>query len=211
MAVEKLCRRSVEFRSSGKTSDGRTLEGLAAPFNQETEIGGLFFRFMEQISPGAFTKTLQGRVSKIKMQFDHGRDLRTGHVPIGVFEEIREDAEGLFVRGRLFQNDAVEPIREAIAGGAIDGMSILMRVIRDEWRDDKGRLLVDDDEIEKLLWSADDDDPRVPLHRTIKEVQLLEAGPVVYPAYEQTSVGVRNVAPQSIPIDHARRILEELK
>jgi hypothetical protein len=70
----------------------------------------------------------------------------------------------------MFDNPRVEPIRQAIAGGAIDGMSFRFRVTREEW-DDSGPLPV----------------------RTIKELDLFELGPVVFPAYESTSVGVRSL------------------
>nr|MBP9053593.1 HK97 family phage prohead protease [Ilumatobacteraceae bacterium] len=79
---------------------------------------------------------------------------------------------GLFVRARMFDNPRVEPIRQAIAGGAIDGMSFRFRVTREEWDE-----------------SGDDD---VPV-RTIRELDLFELGPVVFPAYEATSVGVRSL------------------
>src|SRR5690606_26383998 len=123
------------------------------------------------------------------LQFDHGNDVRTGSVPIGTIEDIREDEHGLFVRARLFDNAVVEPIRQAIEGGAIDGMSFRFRVVRDEWRDAAGAIVKDRD-VGGLLFDPGD---RGPLQRTIREVQLFEAGPVVFPAYEATTVGVRSM------------------
>lgn len=180
--------RNCEFRAASKTSDGdgRTLEGYAAVFNQDTEINSWEGRFTERIAPGAFKKTLRER--KPIMQFNHGRDQRTGQVPIGVFTDIREDDHGLPVVARLFDNDLVEPIRQAIEGGAVTGMSFTFNVVRDEWRDNKGKQ-VKGDEIYRLLYEPGE---RGPLQRTIKEVRLFEAGPVVSPAYQGTSVGVRS-------------------
>jgi HK97 family phage prohead protease len=57
------------------------------------------------------------------LQWDHGKDPRIGTVPIGAFEDIREDGNGLHVRARLFDHPDVERVREAIAGGAVKGMS----------------------------------------------------------------------------------------
>lgn len=184
-----LCTRSVEFRATEteEPNDGRTLEGYAAVFNAETEIDSWDGSFAEEIAPGAFKKTI--RESTPVLQFDHGRDQRTGTVPIGSFEELKEDATGLYVRARLFDNPVVEPIRQAIEGGAISGMSFRFQILRDVWTDNGGKR-VKEDELHELLWRPGD---RGPLKRTIKEVKLFEAGPVVFPAYAQTSVGVRSL------------------
>ncbi len=169
--------RSVDFRSTGESGDGRTLEGYAAVFNQDTEINSAFEgQFLERIAPNSFAKTLREHPSP-KMQFDHGRDSRVGSVPIGAFTEIREDGKGLFVRARLHDNPVVEPIRQAIESGAISGMSFKFRVVKDEWRDSAGKVLTPD-EAQRLSYAPG---TRGPLQRTIREVQLAEAGPVVFP------------------------------
>lgn len=188
-----LCTRDVEFRAAAKhddtePSDGRTLDGYAAVFDQDTEINSWEGRFIETMKKGAFRKTLRENKGRIQMQYDHGRDFRVGTIPIGAYERLEEDDHGLHVVGRLFDNDLVEPIRQAIEGGAIQGMSFKFRVLRDEWRDAKGKL-VKPEELLDLLWSNDPE--RGPLRRTIKEVALAEAGPVSTPAYAGTSVGVR--------------------
>jgi HK97 family phage prohead protease len=188
-AQPRLVSRSVQFRATGDDGegDGRTLEGYAAVFGQTTRIDSWEGTFDEEIVRGAFRKTLKER--RPVLQFDHGYDWRTGSVPIGALNDLREDDEGLFVRARLFDNDVVEPIRQAIDGGAIDGMSFRFKVVRDEWRDNANKL-IKPDELAQLLYSPGD---RGPLRRSIKEVELFELGPVVFPAYEGTSVGVRSL------------------
>ena len=62
--------------------------------------------------------------------------------PIGIWDEVREDARGLWVKGRLLER--VERAREAaalIAAGAIDGLSIGYRTLRAA-RNDKGQRLL---------------------------------------------------------------------
>ena len=167
LAPKALLTRAVTFETRA-TSDGLTLEGYAAVFDSPTRIDSWEGRFDEQITRGAFAKTLSER--KPVMQFDHGHDAATGSVPIAAIEQISEDKRGLFVSARMFENDRVAPIRDAIAGGAIDGMSFRFRVTREEW----------------------DETDDVPL-RTIKELDLFELGPVVFPAYAATSVGVRSL------------------
>lgn len=185
----RLCYRAVEFRAANPdaVSDGRTLEGYAAVFDTPTEIDSWEGSFNEVIARGAFKRSINARTPVL--QFDHGRDARTGSVPIGAIQTLREDKTGLYVSARLFDNDVVEPIRQAIEGKAIDGMSFRFRVVRDTWTDSKGKQ-VDGSELENLLWSPGD---RGPLTRTIQEVELFELGPVVFPAYSATSVGVRSM------------------
>lgn len=159
--------RSMSFRAE-PSDDGLTLEGYAAVFNTETTIDSWEGKFREQIAPGAFKRTLGQRTPVL--QFDHGQHPLIGSLPIGVIRSIREDGHGLKVRAKLSDNWLVEPVRDAIRDGGITGMSFRFRVIDDEWSDQRAT---------------------VPL-RTIREIELYEVGPVVWPAYEATSVGVRS-------------------
>ena len=186
-----ICTRDVNFdlesRAGEDGGDGRTLSGYAAVFDTDTEINSYEGHFTERVSPGAFKKTLNER-KNVLMQYDHGRDVRVGSTPIGAYTTIREDAKGLYVEGRLFDNDLVEPVRQAIEGGAITGMSFKFKVTRDVWHDKNGKE-VKGDEKYRLMYEPGN---RGPLQRTIKEVALYEAGPVASPAYASTSVGVRS-------------------
>jgi HK97 family phage prohead protease len=160
--------------------------------------------FLEEIAPGAFKRTLRDRMPVL--QFDHGRDQRTGSVPIGSINELKEDDQGLFVRARLFDNPVIEPIRQAIEGKAITGMSFRFQVADERWTDVAGKT-VKADELQRLLWEPGD---RGPLKRTILRVDpLYELGPVVFPAYDNTSVGVRSLLAQLTPDEH-RQMLREL-
>ncbi len=134
-------------------------------------------------------KSLQERTPVL--QFDHGRHPMVGSIPLGSFESLREDEQGLHVQARLHDNWLVQPVRDAIKSNAIPGMSFRFSVVKDEWRDSKGAL-VKGDEVQRRLWSADPSNPDTVLKRTLKEVRLYEVGPVVFPAYADTSVGVRS-------------------
>lgn len=164
-----LCERSVqlddcELRAEG---DGRTLTGYAAVFNTPTRIDSWEGRFDEQFAPGAFARSIQARMPVL--MYNHGKHQMVGEMPIGAITSLREDARGLRVEAQLFDNQLVEPVRQAIAGGAITGMSIRMQVLR-ETVDESGDLPM----------------------RTIHEARIPELGPVNYPAYPTTSVGVRS-------------------
>lgn len=180
-----VCRAAPFELRADDDNDGFTLEGYGAVFGEVSRIDSWEGLFDEVIAPGAFAKTIKER--KPVLQFDHGRDAATGTVPIGSIEQLREDRHGLFVRARMHDNARVEPIRQAIASGAIDGMSFRFRVIREEW----------------------DESGDIPL-RTIIEVELFELGPVVFPAYEATTVGVRSLL-ADLGADERRRLIADLR
>jgi HK97 family phage major capsid protein/HK97 family phage prohead protease len=213
----KLVLRAVDFRAAKtpmdpdkmpdpEEMDGRTLEGYAAVFDTLTAINSWEGTFSEKIAYGAFRKTLKERTPVL--QFDHGRDQRTGSVPIGAFEKVAEDDHGLSVLARLFDNPVVEPIRQAIEGQAITGMSFRFEIVRDEWRDtETGKTIKPGPDLWDALW--DNDDP-AKIERTIKEVKLFEAGPVVFPAYAETSVGVRDLL-ANMTAEDRRRVLDAVR
>lgn len=182
--------RSVPFtvtRADDEDGDGLTLEGYAAVFGQATRIDSWEGTFDETMRRGAFRKTLRERTPL--MQYDHGRHPLVGSIPIGRYDSLAEDEQGLRVVGRLTDNWLMQPVRDAISDGGVTGMSIRFEVVRDEWRDVNGKL-VKADELLDILWMGEDHE-RGPLQRTIIEARLLEAGPVAWPAYVGTSVGVR--------------------
>lgn len=184
-AREGVFERTATFtvtRAEGD-DDGLTLEGYGAVFNTPTLINDWMGDFEEIIAPGAFAKTIRDKGPRgIRLQFDHGRHPLIGSIPLGVIEELHEDARGLFVRARLTDNWLIQPIRDAISDGSVQGMSFRFRVLREE---------VDSD--------------REPELRTVKEVELFEVGPVVWPAYEQTTVGVRAQEVAQLLMDPSQR------
>ena len=188
IARDDLCRSvPFELRDAGEGSDGLTLDGYAAVFGEPTLIDSWEGTFSETVAPGAFRKSLRERTPKL--QFDHGQHPMIGSIPLGRVTEASEDERGLRIVARLSDNWLVEPVRDAIASGAIDGMSFRFTVVNDEWTDKNGKRLTPA-ELDRLLWDGAGD--RGPLQRTLREVKVSEAGPVVWPAYASTSVGVRS-------------------
>lgn len=164
--------RSVPFELvRADSGDGLTLEGYAAVFDSPTEINSWEGNFLETIQRGAFKKTIRDR--KPVLMFDHGQHPMVGQMPLGSIQRIAEDARGLHVVARLSDNWLVQPVRDAIAEGAIDGMSFRFRAIRETWADPpkRGGLRT----------------------RTLTEVSMSELGPVVMPAYRDTTVAVRGL------------------
>lgn len=192
-----LCR-SVAFEpvraDDGTHGDGLTLEGYGAVFGEPTVINSWEGHFTERIQRGAFRKSLEERLPRV--QFDHGMHPLIGSIPIGALNVAREDAKGLFVSARLTDNWLIQPVRDAIANGSVDGMSFRFTVIRDEWHDRDGKPVAPED-VYRRLDSGE-------LTRTLKEVKVSEVGPVVWPAYEATSVGVRSAGTVTIDLGRLR-------
>lgn len=110
-------------------TDGTTISGYASLFGQADQGG-------DTVESGAYGVSLaNGRGIKMLWQHDPAQ-------PIGVWDEVREDATGLWVKGRLLTD--VAKGREAaslIAAKAIDGLSIGYRTVKARKDDKGGRLL----------------------------------------------------------------------
>jgi HK97 family phage prohead protease len=116
--------KSVACDLKAVEADG-TFSGYASRFGV-VDLG------RDLVLPGAFRESLAARGARgIKLLFQHDPA-----EPIGVWLELREDAAGLFVRGRVLPE--VERGREVLAlmrAGALDGLSIGFRTV--EGRTDK--------------------------------------------------------------------------
>ncbi|NHF72075.1 HK97 family phage prohead protease [Paracoccus xiamenensis] len=139
-------------------TEASVIEGYASRFGLPDQGGDIVAR-------GAFAASL-GRLAakgdKVRMLWQHDPTK-----PIGVWDEIREDETGLWVKGRLLPD--VTLAREAatlIEAGAIDGLSIGYRTIRAE-KDQKGR-------------------------RVLSEVELWEVSLVTFPMLPEAKLGQKN-------------------
>lgn len=110
-------------------TDGTIISGYASLFGKSDQGG-------DTVEKGAYGASLaKGRSVKMLWQHDPAQ-------PIGVWDEVCEDATGLWVKGRLL-TDVVKG-REAaslIAAKAIDGLSIGYRTVKARKDDKGGRLL----------------------------------------------------------------------
>ncbi|OMC02167.1 HK97 family phage prohead protease [Mycolicibacterium fortuitum] len=183
----------------GEPDDGLTLDGYGAVFNRLTIIDSWEGKFKEKIANGSMKRSF--RETPPKIQFDHGRHPLIGSIPCAALRSITEDSDpdlapegGAHVIGRVFDNWLMEPIRDAIAAEAINGMSFRFEVVREQWEYADGKVIRDEDELIAELrktWYDDVPDEEL-LIRTLKELKVPEIGPVVWPAYADTSVSVRS-------------------
>lgn len=152
---------AVDLGSAVKTG---VIEGYASLFGVVDSGGDI-------VAPGAYRASLErlkadGR--KVKMLWQHDPDS-----PIGIWDDVREDEKGLFVKGRVIQD--VTKGREAlklIEAGAVDGLSIGYRTINAR-KDENGR-------------------------RILQEVELWEVSIVTFPMLESATISSKTDVPKEI-------------
>ncbi len=152
-----------EFKASEEEG---FFEGHAAIFNKAD-------RHDDTIKPGAFKKSLHRRpAKKVKMLFGH--DMRA---MIGVWDSVKEDAKGLFVKGHLLLE--LPKAQEAfilLKEGVLDSMSIGFTTV-----------------------TSQDDDKRGRFARNLLEVDLFEISLVAIPAQPGALVtSVKDASPEEI-------------
>jgi HK97 family phage prohead protease len=133
-----LERKDMQAEMGLRVTDDHGIEGYASLFGKRDQGGDVVLK-------GAYAASLKrlaagGRAVKMLWQHDPTQ-------PIGIWDEVREDANGLWVKGRLLTE--VDKGREAaalLAAGAIDGLSIGYRTVRAE-RDGKGQRLLQELEL----------------------------------------------------------------
>jgi HK97 family phage prohead protease len=123
----------ARFEGATALKNGCEISGYASVFGAADQSGDV-------VQTGAYKDCLQalsnqGRSVKMLWQHDPTK-------PIGVWDEIHEDGNGLFVKGRLLPE--IQAGSEALAlitAGAIDGLTIGDRTLRAEKSNKNGRLL----------------------------------------------------------------------
>jgi uncharacterized protein len=124
-----------------QVQDGSVVTGYASIFGERDQGGDI-------VMPGAYAASLRRLAEaggRVRMLWQHD-----AAQPIGVWDEVCEDARGLRVKGRLLAE--VARGREAAAlmeAGAVDGLSIGYRTVRAEKLPGGGRKL-----LELELWEV---------------------------------------------------------
>ncbi|CUH63002.1 phage prohead protease, HK97 family [Thalassovita gelatinovora] len=147
----------VSFDSALSVAGDAMIEGYASYFGRPDQGGDI-------VQQGAYAASLaalkrEGRAVKMLWQHDPAQ-------PIGVWDVVREDSKGLWVKGRLLET--IGKGREAaalIAAGAIDGLSIGYRTKR-AVKNDKGQ-------------------------RVLTELELWEVSLVTFPMLTSARVGAK--------------------
>ena len=108
----RLARKLMPARLAALGVEG--FEGYASVFGSRDGAGDI-------VAPGAFTASLRKRgPGGVRMLYQH-----FAHEPIGVWDTIREDARGLYVRGSLILDvERARDVQALLREGALGGLSI---------------------------------------------------------------------------------------
>ncbi|MBY5698532.1 HK97 family phage prohead protease [Rhizobium leguminosarum] len=147
-----------------RADDGaKTLTGYAAKFNTPTGIADYF---VEQIAPGAFSETIKGDV---RCLFNHDSDNVLGRTASRTLR-LWEDDIGLRFEVDLPDTNLGRDIGKLVERRDISGCSFGFRALKQTW-----------------------DDTTSPPGRTLEKVEISEISIVTFPAYPDTSVGLRSL------------------
>lgn len=144
----------------------KTITGYGAVFYKEGDSGTeyqLWDDMVERIMPGAFDRAL--REDDVRSLFNHDPNLILGRNKASTLR-LSIDAVGL--KYEVDPPAARGDVVEALQRGDVDGSSFMFEITEVVWR-----------EIDKLYV------------REILGVKLWEVGPVVFPAYESSTSGLR--------------------
>lgn len=102
---------AFEFKAEDENDEFLTISGYGAVFGNVDSHGDI-------IEPGAFADGIKGRKPKMLWQHNYSQ-------PVGAWDELVEDQNGLFIRGRIFKKASKgAEVATLVAGGAIEGLSI---------------------------------------------------------------------------------------
>lgn len=154
---------TLEKREEGKAS---VIAGYAAVFNTRTVIWNYY---EESIRQGAFARAIKEK-HDCRSLFNHDPNWVLGRTKNGTLV-LREDEKGLWTETTPPDTQQARDVVENIRNGNVDQMSFAFVPKETKWTFSDERGVMD--------------------HCEILDVDLYDISPVTYPAYEQTSVGLR--------------------
>jgi len=153
---------NIELRA-GK--EGRTIEGYAAIYNEETELWG----FREMIETGAFDNA---NVSDVRALFNHNPDMILARTSSGTLT-VETDDKGLKYSFEAPNTTLGNDLLEMVRRGDISQSSFAFTIEAQQWEE------------------RDGDD--MPLRRITEVRDVFDVSPVTYPAYEKTTATARSL------------------
>lgn len=177
----------VRHRSPGSLD----FTGHAAVFNTRTWIGPPKFGFWEEIRSGAFAKTISESDVRQLMNHDPNYPLARSTISEGPGSlRLSEDSSGLVTDAQWIPTSYARDLHIAIDAGVVTGQSFGFQPVREEWsKTETGEDV-----------------------RTLVEVQLFDAGPVTFPAYEETDAALRAIddeldSADEVPLEQRKRFV----
>jgi len=169
--AKRFTKRPVELREDG---DGRKISGYGAVFYNADDEGTQFRLWedaYERILPGAFDRAIAE--DDVRSLFNHDVNIVLGRNTSGTLalsvDEVGLRYEITAPDTQLVRDQVVGPIER----GDVSGSSFMFVPIRANWTDE------------------DSEDGRSVEVREVREVELWEVGPVVFPAYDASTSSLR--------------------
>jgi len=169
--AKRFIKRPVELREDG---DGRKITGYGAVFYNADDEGTQFQLWedaYERILPGAFDRAIAE--DDVRSLFNHDVNIVLGRNTSGTLalsvDEVGLRYEITAPDTQLVRDQVVAPIER----GDVSGSSFMFVPIRANWTDE------------------DSEDGRSVEIREVREVELWEVGPVVFPAYDASTSSLR--------------------
>lgn len=160
----------LQLREDSGVNGLPRIVGYTAVYDQETVINGWF---REIIRPGFFTRALSEQ-QDVRALFNHNSDNILARTKSGSLQ-MREDEFGLWVEISPPDTQVGRDLVTSIRRGDITGMSFAFTLQKSKWTE------IDDEESSEL-----------DLRELLEIKQLYDVGPVVYPAYEQTTAQTKS-------------------
>lgn len=170
-----------EIRDAGEQADGflAILSGHFAVFDEWTEICSEYEgHFLERVCRGAFKKTFQEQAQRMKVLFQHGFDPTVGRKPLGPILKLEEDEVGAAYEVGLIDTVYNRDLLPGLRTAGLYGASFRFSMIQEAF-------------VRRPAASPRNPD-RLP-ERSLKEVKVVEFGPVTFPAYLGATAGARSI------------------
>ena len=163
---ENTQKRKFETRIEAD-KEARTITGYAAIYNSDSEdLGG----FIERMAPSSFDGRLQ---DDVRVLFNHDNNLVLGRTISGT-ATLEVDEKGLRYTCQLPDTSYARDLIELMERGDVTQSSFAFTIEDESWEERADGMLI----------------------RTVKKVgQLYDVSPVTYPAYKDSTSGLRTSAP----------------
>lgn len=110
---------AVRHEEDGE-GDGRTIFGLAVPFDVELDVSDWWDDYTEVFRKGSFAKTIRDRRHPVPLLVHHEHR----GLPIGAATELREDDDGLHASFHLSATPKADEVLALVSDEALSGLSI---------------------------------------------------------------------------------------
>jgi HK97 family phage prohead protease len=113
-------RLQVRHADDGPEGDGRTIFGLAVPYDVELDVSDWWDDYTEVFRKGSFAKTIRDRSHPVPLLVSHERRA----LPIGASVDLSEEEDGLHAAFHLAATPKADEVLALVAEDAISGLSI---------------------------------------------------------------------------------------